>query len=350
MSGATQATAAHTLTAENRIRDERALVRSLRPFEEKSAATAFFQVASTLGLYVVAVGLMYAGLLQVYWIALLLTLVAGAAVVRIFTLQHDCGHGSFLRSTTANTWVGRLCSLFTYTPYRHWARQHAGHHANWNNLDRRESGVDIYSHCLTVDEYQALPRGQRLAYRLRRNPILLFGLLPPLIFTLLYRVPFDTPSDWQAERRSVWLTNAALLLLWTLQVWAFGWLNVLLVQGLVIVVASAMGTWLFFVQHQFEHTAWMRKGEWSYTDAALRGSSHLQLPGLLRWVTGNIGLHPLHHLNPRIPNYQLRNAEKGSDVLAETPRLTIRGGFRATAMALWDESAGRMVSFASLRS
>ena len=329
--------------------DERSLVRSLRPYEKKSAAIAFFQLASTLGLYLAAVAAMYAGLLYGTWFALLLAPLAAAAVVRIFTLQHDCGHGSFLRSTAANTWIGRLCSLVTYTPYRHWARQHAGHHANWNNLDRRESGVDIYSHCLTVAEYQALPRGQKLAYRLRRNPLLLFGLLPPLVFTVLYRMPFDTPADWQAERRSVWASNAALFVLWGLQVWAFGWLNVLVVQGLIIVLASATGTWLFFVQHQFEHTAWMRKDKWSYTEAALRGSSHLRLPGLLRWITGNIGLHPLHHLNPRIPNYQLRAAEKGSDILARTPHLTLRGGLRATAMALWDESAGRMVRFADAR-
>ena len=342
-------TAATQTRAAQAAQDELALVRSLRPFEEKSAATAFFQLASTLALYIAATGAMYAGLLHGTWFALLLAPVAAAAVVRIFTQQHDCGHGSFLRSATANRWVGRLCSLVTYTPYRHWARQHAGHHANWNNLDRRESGVDIYSHCLTVAEYQALPRGQKLAYRLRRNPLLLFGLLPPLVFTVLYRMPFDTPADWQAERRSVWASNAALFVLWGLQVWAFGWLNVLVVQGLIIVLASATGTWLFFVQHQFEHTAWMRKDKWSYTEAALRGSSHLRLPGLLRWITGNIGLHPLHHLNPRIPNYQLRAAEKGSDILARTPHLTLRGGLRATAMALWDESAGRMVRFADAR-
>jgi omega-6 fatty acid desaturase (delta-12 desaturase) len=327
---------------------ERDLARSLRPFEAKSARIAVGQLAASFALYLGSIALLYTGVLHGYWLVLLLAPLAAGSVVRIFALQHDCGHGSLFATRGANDWAGRLCSLVTYTPYRNWRRQHAGHHANWNNLDRRESGVDIYSHCLTVAEYRALSRWGRLAYRLRRHPLLLFGLLPPLVFTVLYRVPFDTPPDWQRERRSVWLTNAVLLVVWGAQALLFDPWIVLAVQGPVIALAAMFGTWLFFVQHQFEDTAWMRGPAWSFTAASLRGSSHLHLPGILRWFTGNIGLHPLHHLNPRIPNYRLRAAEAGSTVLAQSPRLGIATALRASTMALWHEEAGHMVRFRDL--
>lgn len=323
-------------------------VQALRPFEHKSVPIALWQLGSSFALYLGCIGAMYAGLLQGWWFVLLLSPLAAGAVVRIFILQHDCGHQSLFAARWANDWAGRLCSLVTYTPYRHWRRQHAGHHANWNNLDRRESGVDIYSHCLTVAEYQARSPSAKLAYRLRRHPLLLFGLLPPFIFTLLYRLPFDTPADWRAERRSVWTTNIAVVTLWGAQAWLFGPWTTLLVQGPVIVLAAVAGTWLFSVQHLFEHTAWKRAADWSFVEASLRGSSHLVLPAIPRWFTGNIGLHPLHHLNPRIPNYRLRAAAAGTAVLAESPRLSFSAALRASTMSLWDEARSCMVRFRDL--
>jgi omega-6 fatty acid desaturase (delta-12 desaturase) len=262
----------------------------------------------------------------------------------VFIVQHDCGHGSFFASRRANVLVGRACSLITLTPFANWARQHSIHHGNWSTLDLRH-GSDLYSACLTVREYQALTPWRRMLYRLPRHPLIANLLLPPLVFLLLYRLPFDTPRNWTRERRSVWLTNATLAAMFGTLALLLGWQHVLLVHVPIMIVASILGVWLFSLQHRFETAHWSRKGEWSPLDASLLGSSWFDLPRPLHWLTGNIGFHHVHHLNPRVPNYRLAAAHRRVHAVSPVQPLSLMGGLRAPWLTLWDEASGRLVRF-----
>jgi omega-6 fatty acid desaturase (delta-12 desaturase) len=278
------------------------------------------------------------------WLALALALPTGALLVRIFIVQHDCGHGSFFASARANVLVGRACSLITLTPFTNWARQHSLHHGTWSNLDRRK-GADLYSACLTVREYLALSRWKRLLHRLPRHPLVANLLLPPLVFLVLYRMPFDTPRHWLRERRSVHLTNAALLALFGALAVAFGWREVLAIHVSIMAVASILGVWLFSLQHRFETTRWKRRADWDPTEASMDASSWFALPHVLHWLTGNIGFHHVHHLNTRVPSYRLGAAHEAVQALWPVKPLTLGGGIRAPWFTLWDEAKGRLVSF-----
>jgi omega-6 fatty acid desaturase (delta-12 desaturase) len=323
--------------------------------EMRQAAAAFAQPITGQGLQqlLTSFGPFIAGCVAmylVYPISLPLTLAlavpTGALLLRVFIVQHDCGHGSFFASRRANALVGRLCSLCTLTPYANWARQHGLHHATWNNLERGNGGgSDIYSACLTVREYRALTVWRRLLYRLPRHPVVANILLPPLVFVLLYRVPFDTPRAWVRERWSVYLTNLALVALFGSLVALVGWREVVLVQLPVMVVASILGVWLFSLQHRFETARWTTKSEWNHLEAALTGSSWFGLPRALHWLTGNIGFHHVHHLNPHVPNYRLAAAHEAVLALRPLRPLSLRGGLRAPWLTLWDEAAGCLVTF-----
>ena len=269
---------------------------------------------------------------------------AGVLLVRVFIVQHDCGHGSFFRSPGANILTGRLCSLITLTPFANWGRQHGQHHASWNNLDRT-GGSDIYSACLTVREYLVLSPWRRFLYRLPRHPLIANVLLPPLVFLLLYRVPFDTPRAWVRERWSVYLTNAALVVLFGTLVLLVGWRQVLAIHLPMMAVSSIVGVWLFSLQHRFETARWTTKDQWNFVEAALSGASWFRLPRLLQWLTGNIGFHHIHHLNPRVPNYRLSAAHDAVQTLRPTPPLSLRRGLGAMSLTLWDEIGGRLVRF-----
>jgi len=312
-------------------------------FQSPVLVKSLGQLTSSFGGFICACSAMYLTIGTSYWIALPLALVAAGFVVRIFIIQHDCGHGSFFKSQRANHVLGLLCSLFTLAPFAAWRRQHAGHHRIWNDLDRRMSGIDLYSSCLTVAEYQAIGPWRRRWYRLTRHPLVANLLLPPLIFLVLYRVPFDTPKGWRHERRAVYMTNFALVALIGGLGLLVGFDRVAAVQLPILVVASIIGVWLFSVQHRFEHTRWARHSEWRFSDAALQGSSHLRLPRLLQWFTGNIGFHHIHHLNPRIPNYRLQECHDANPLLRTAPVLTLWSGLRQMRFALWDEERGRMV-------
>lgn len=281
-------------------------------------------------------------------LALALALPTGVLLVRVFIVQHDCGHGSFFSSKRANVIVGRLCSLVTLTPFANWARQHSMHHGNWNNLDRR-NGSDLYSACLTVREYKAKTPWKRLLYRLPRHPLIANVVLPPLVFLVLYRLPFDTPRSWRRERWSVWLTNAAIAVLFAGLALLMGWREVLLIHLSVMAVASILGVWLFSLQHRFETTHWARREDWDPSDASMLGSSWFALPRILHWLTGNIGFHHIHHLNARVPNYRLHAAHEASRPLCLVPPLSLMGGLRAPWLTLWDEAAGRLVRFRDVR-
>jgi omega-6 fatty acid desaturase (delta-12 desaturase) len=317
--------------------ERRALLASLAVFQTPSVRHSVGQLVVTAGAYVGLTALMYyATLHHAAWLALLLTIPAAGFVVRLFIIQHDCGHSAYFRSQRMNDVVGWLCSLATFTPYANWRRQHAGHHAVWNNLDQRHVGADIYSACLTVREYAALAPLQQLRYRAARHPLVAQLLLPPLVFLVLYRVPFDTPRAWRRERRSVHLTNLLTGGMLTGLMLLLGIGPVLLVQVPIMVVASIVGVWLFSVQHRFEDSLWARQAQWTPLGASLHGSSWLRLPGLLQWFTGNIGFHHVHHLLPRVPNYRLQACHEAAPTFAATvTSLTLCEALAAPSFALW---------------
>ena len=283
------------------------------------------------------------------WLSLALTVPAAGLIVRIFIIQHDCGHGAFFRGRAANEWLGRFCSLFTMTPFANWRRHHANHHAVWNNLDRRSAGADIYSTCLTVAEYRRLSPFGRLWHRLLRHPLVAQLVLPPLVFLLLYRFPFDTPAAWRREWLSVLLTDAGLVGLFAALVLLLGLGPVALVQLPTMALAAIFGVGIFSVQHRFEDAIWSRQAEWNATGAALLGSSHLRLPRILQWFSGNIGFHHIHHLMPRVPNYRLEDCHRACVAIGSAAAsISLRQALRSPSYSLWDEEHSRMVRFSDL--
>jgi acyl-lipid omega-6 desaturase (Delta-12 desaturase) len=302
------------------------------------------QLLTSFGPFIAACVAMYLVYPMSLPITLAFALPTGALLVRVFIIQHDCGHGSFFASARANATVGWICSLLTLAPFTNWARQHSLHHGNWSNLDRRK-GADLYSACLTVNEYRALSQWRRFLHRLPRHPLVANVLLPPLLFMVLYRVPFDTPRNWRRERHSVHLTNAALLALFCTLGALVGWREVLTIHVSIMVVASIIGVWLFSLQHRFETAHWTRRAEWNPANASMDGSSWFDLPRVLHWLTGNIGFHHVHHLNPRVPSYRLGTAHGAIQVAWPVAPLSLGGGLRAPWLTLWDETRGQLVSF-----
>ena len=282
-----------------------------------------------------------------WWLALLLAVPSAGFLVRLFMIQHDCGHGSFFRQRAANDWVGRVIGVLTLTPYDFWRRAHGIHHATSGNLDRRGIGdVDT----LTVREYLALPRRRRLAYRLYRNPIIMFGVGPIYLFMLRHRLPLGFMRDGWAPWVSTMATNGAIALIVAGMMWWIGVWPFLLLHLPIALIAGVIGVWLFYVQHQFEHTAWSENRNWSFPTAALYGSSHYDLPAVLRWFTANIGVHHIHHLCSRIPFYRLPLALRQHPNLANVGRLTLGQSLACVRLVLWDEAAHRLISFRELRS
>ena len=325
---------------------ERLNLAGLKAYQAPLPRMAAFQAATTFGAYLAVVAAMY-GLAEVsVWATLLLAVPASGLIVRIFMLQHDCGHGSLFKGPRVNAVAGGVCSLVTLTPFAYWRRLHARHHGDWNNLDGRGVPADFFSDCITVAEYGAMsPRG-RWVYRATHHPLLVHLLLPPVIFMLVYRVPFDTPASCRRERVSVVLLDVGLVALYAALVWVFGWRTVMLVQLPAMVLASIIGIWLFSVQHRFEDAQWSDAADWRYDQAAVHGTSYLKLPRVLQWFSGNIGLHHVHHLRPGIPNYRLQACHDGCQaVTGEVTVLTLREALRAPTFALWDEGLGRMVRF-----
>lgn len=285
--------------------------------------------------------LMYYSMRVGYWLTLLLAIPTAGFVVRIFIIQHDCGHGSFFKSRKANDTIGALCSIFTWTPYRFWRKSHAIHHATHAELEERGTG-DIWT--LTVDEYFQLPLLKRFIYRVFRNPFFLFFIAPTINFVIIQR--FNYKQNWKkGENRSVWWTNLALLGLFFAGSVAIGLGNWIAIQLPVIAIAASVGTWLFYVQHQFEDTYWEHTKEWNYTLAAMHGSSYYKLPKVLQWFTGNIGFHHIHHLSPRIPNYKLEQVHNENEMMQQVVELTLWSSFKTVTLALWDEKQNQLISF-----
>ena len=323
----------------------RELQSALKSFEVPSIGAGLLQLLTSVGLFIAACAAMYWSLRLSYFVTLLLAIPTSALLVRVFIVQHDCGHGSFFASAKANDLMGMLCSVLTLTPYANWRRQHAAHHAIWNNLDKRHSGYDIYSACLTVKEYLSLTPWSRFFYRFSRHPLVAHIAIPPLVFLVLYRTPFDTPKSWRRERRAVYWTDAALLVLIGSLGFMVGFHAVLLVQLPVTIVTSIIGVWLFAVQHRFEQALWARQPAWSFATAAIEGASYLKLPRTLQWFTGNIGFHNVHHLAPRIPNYRLESCFHANPALQARSSLTMSEAFNSLWLTLWDEDQNRLVRF-----
>ena len=281
-----------------------------------------------------------------YWACLPLALPAAGFLVRLFMIQHDCGHGSFFRRRSTNDRIGRIIGVLTLTPYDYWRRTHAVHHATTGNLDRRGMG-DVS--LLTVAEYRALPRWRRIAYRISRNQLALLGLGPLYLFVLKYRLPVGLMREGKGVWISAMSTNLAIAGVVVGMCRLVGIQDFLLVQLPITLLAGSAGVWLFYVQHQFEDTYWARQDGWSFYAAALQGSTHYDLPGVLRWFTANIGIHHVHHLASRIPSYRLPEALANHPELRDVGRLTLCQSLQCFPLALWDEESGRLVAFRDLR-
>jgi omega-6 fatty acid desaturase (delta-12 desaturase) len=314
-------------------------------YAQPNQRKALWQLANTfvpyIGLWILMIYTVKIGLS--YWITLALAVVAAAFLVRIFIFFHDAGHGSFFGSSRANALLGYISGTLTFTPYHSWRRAHALHHATSGNLDRRGVG-DVWT--MTVEEYQSAPRRTRIAYRLYRNPLVMFGLGPASSFLISQRFP--RKWDKRRERTSVLITNVAILGIIVLASLTIGFWTYVVIQLPIILIGGAAGIWLFYVQHQYEGVYWAREETWDATRAALEGSSYYRLPKLLQWLTGNIGLHHIHHLRPRIPNYSLQQCFDGVPAMQVVQPLTIPESLKSLRMNLWDEKGQALVSFRSL--
>ena len=325
--------------------DSRALAQSLAGYREPSCARSILEIVITALPLALLCLLMWASLDIGYWLCLLLSVPTAGFLVRLFMIQHDCGHGAFFRQRVVNDWVGRVISMLTLTPYDFWRRTHAIHHANSGNLDHRGIGdIDV----LTVREYLALSRWRQLLYRLYRHPLVMFGIGPTYNFVLRHRLPLGLMRDGWQPWLSTMTTNIAIAILVATMIWLVGVGPFLLVQLPITFLAASIGVWLFYVQHQFEDTFWTHDKGWNFHEAALRGSSHYDLPPVLRWFTANIGVHHVHHLCSRIPYYRLPRVLRDHPQLAAVRRLTLLESLRCVRMALWDEGRRRGISFRDL--
>ena len=309
------------------------------------ARLSLWQATSTIFLLVAGLIFAYQLLGVAPWASALLVLPLAGLLVRTFIIMHDCAHGSFLPWPRVNDALGFITGVLTFTPFQQWRREHALHHASSGDLDRRGYG-DVRT--LTVAEYRARSRWGRIKYRLYRHPIVLFGI-GPLHMIILQRFRAPSLATGPKQLWNVWMTNAALVGLALIAIVAFGWQSVLLLYIPAYYIAAAGGIWLFYVQHQFEEAYWERGRAWDYATAAVTGSSHLRLPAILNWFTGHIGLHHVHHLGPKIPNYRLKKAHEENPLFEAAPVLTMRTALRTLRLALWDEERGRMVGFRELR-
>ncbi|MEQ8825127.1 MAG: fatty acid desaturase [Filomicrobium sp.] len=281
-----------------------------------------------------------------YWLTLLLALPAGVFLVRLFLIQHDCGHGAFFNKRTTNDWVGRVLGVLTLTPYDVWKRSHAIHHAHSGDLDHRGIG-DIDT--LTVSEYKALSPLRRFYYRLYRHPLVMFGVGPAYVFLLQQRLPFGQMHDGWRPWVSAMGTNFGIAALFLVMVYLVGAGPFLMVHLPVVLLGASIGVWLFYIQHQFEDTYWAQGEEWSQHDAALYGSSYYELPKPLSWLTANIGIHHVHHLYARIPFYKLPNVLRDHPELADVQRVTLLESFKYVRLKLWDEKRKQLVGFSDVK-
>ncbi|WP_428669835.1 fatty acid desaturase [Roseibium sp.] len=318
----------------------------LAQYRQPSPVRSTFEIAITVLPFIAMWTLAALASVNGFWWGLLLTIPAAGFLVRMFILQHDCGHGTLFANRALNDWTGRIIGVSTLTPYDYWRRTHAIHHASAGNLDRRGIG-DVST--LTVREYQELSWWGRARYRLYRHPVVMFGVGPAWLFVCQYRLPFGLMRAGAQPWISTIATNLGAALPVALLIWLMGIGPFLMVQVPITLMAATAGVWLFYVQHQFASTHWSETEDWDFQAAALHGSSHYDLPWLLRWLTGNIGIHHVHHLSAKVPFYRLPEVLRDHPALRDIGRITILQSLSCVKLALWDESAKRLVSFRDAR-
>ncbi len=327
--------------------DARGWMKVLSDYRTPNNIRAWFEVAITFAPFCAVWVLMYLSLSLSYFLTAALMIPAALLLVRIFIIQHDCGHGSFMESRSANDWLGRLLGVLTLTPYFYWQRNHAIHHAGSGSLDHRGIG-DITT--LTVEEYRERTSMRQFLYRLYRNPVTLFVVGPAYVFLLEQRLPIGMMTMGWKPWLSTMYTNIGIGIAAFSIIYWVGWLPFLMIQFPVTILAASIGVWLFFVQHQYEDTVWERRPEWDRREAALHGSSHYDLPPVLRWFSGNIGIHHVHHLCSHIPFYRLTDVIRDFPELKDISRITLFESLRCARLALWDSKSYKLLSFREAQS
>lgn len=318
----------------------------LAPYWGADTRKSIAQLMTSAVPFVVLWYLAYRSLAVGYWLTLAVAVPTAGFMMRLFMIQHDCGHGSFFHSRRARDTVGFWIGVLVLTPYEYWRKTHAYHHAHSGDLSFRGFGdIDTF----TVEEYLSWPWLKRMGYRIYRNPLVLFSIGPAFHFIVKHRYPWDIPRDWTHAWRSVWLTNLAIAGVVAVMVLMVGWKAFLMVQLPVTLMACSLGVWLFYVQHQFEHTYWHWHQNWDYYDASLHGSSYLKLPAPLQWLTANIGVHHVHHMSARIPNYKLQQVHDENPEFQVVTQVTFKDTWRLINLTLWDEERRRLVRFKDLR-
>lgn len=322
------------------------LIQSISKYAQPDYQKAFWQISNTFVPYIGLWALMVFTVLHgfPYWMTLLLSVAASGFLVRIFILFHDCCHVAFFPSRRANRILGYIAGIMTFTPFEDWQRTHVIHHSASGNLDHRGVG-DIWT--LTVDEYLSASRLKRFAYRFFRNPLLLFGIIPWVLFLIIQRFP--SAGAKKRERHSVIFTNIAIAAIIAVMSLTIGFQNYLLIQLPVIMMAASAGMWLFYVQHQYEDVYWSRHQSWDLTKSGLEGSSYYKLPKVMQWIVGNIGLHHIHHVKANIPNYNLQRCYDEVAALQSVTPLTFSKSLKSLWLNLWDEQRQKLVSFRSIR-
>lgn len=321
---------------------EKAWLKILSAYRQPYVGRSTFELTVTLVPFILLWAGAWASMHFGFWLGMAPIVPAAGFLLRLFMLQHDCGHGSFFGRRSLDDWTGRMIGVLTLTPYDYWRRAHAEHHASAGNLNERGVG-DIRT--LTVTEYGALTRRGRLAYRLYRHPLVMFGIGPAWLFLFKQRLPFGMMRSGALPWVSTMATNVAIAALSGLLVWAVGTVPFLMIHLPIVLLAGAAGVWLFYVQHQFEDTHWSRPPDWTFQHAAMHGASHYDLPRPLRWITGNIGMHHVHHLSSRVPFYRLPEVLRDYPELGELGHVTIRQSLGLVKLVLWDETSQRLLSF-----
>jgi len=319
------------------------LRKDVAPYTKANNKKSIMQLINTLVPLVVFWTLSYVSLSVSVWLTLLFSIIASGFLVRTFIIFHDCTHGSFFHNKKWNDTIGTITGILTLFPYEKWKREHSIHHATSSNLDKRGVG-DIW--VMTVDEYVNASKWERLKYRLYRNPFILFGLGP--LFLILIANRINEKGANRKEKRNTYITNFMIILIYGLMIYFMGWIAFLLVTGVMVYVAAALGIWLFYIQHTFEDSYFEEESDWNYVKAAVEGSSYYKLPPLLQWLTGNIGFHHVHHLAPRVPNYNLEEAHESTPPLQHATTITLRTSLRSLKYRLYDPKVKNFVTYKSI--